>query len=360
MGYLSLHQAILLVVINCISATLSIVGSSTIIYSVQKQLQLPPDTGRSRRSLRQNNVCTENRTYLRLLFGMSCFDIIASLNVMAQPFMVDVESTYPLAFGNRSTCTLTGCFQQISFAGFIYYGMLSFFYLFSVRFGFTKGWIARRAEPVMHTFAIAWPVSTAVVGVFMDWYSYTDLALGCWVANYPKGCQYPSNPLKCRSPIVGWAIAGGVYIFLVVSLAVNNTMVYVHVKRVYGAASGRTKQKDNKTCLCSVLRSFFSKDDNEGTASFRESARTNGSRRSSDPSPQTLNSVDTRALFSQSLSGGEAQQRRIRQVATQATLYVVAALVTYLPVMFTGSLLVELGYSANDQSEVFGKSFCYT
>ena len=169
------------------SALLSILGSTIIIVMLMK-------------------VRTTKSwiPYQRLLLAMSVCDIVSSLTLAAGSFLYpketsdkvwvswkclnlihmlwnilqSIETWYsrkPRDFnskviGNDASCSAIGFLNQVSYSGILYNGMLSFYFLFTARFGMKNEQIQKRIEPAMHIFSIGFPFVTAFVGLFMGVY----------------------------------------------------------------------------------------------------------------------------------------------------------------------------------------------
>lgn len=193
------------------SATLSIIGSSTIVWKV---------------------VANRKRAtaYDRLMLGLSLSDIVASISHWLTPLFLPTEtSSRPFAIGNDGTCTFLGFLTQLGFAPVLYNGFLSFYYLLTIRFGVKKHNFARRYEPWMHIITITFSFVTATVGAGMGFYSEVQVGLGCWVNNWPIGCTEEN----CLSEELGWIYGSTPIIFALLSLITNNILVYLHVRRVF-------------------------------------------------------------------------------------------------------------------------------
>ena len=94
---LSDSQKTILAILPIPSAILSIFGSSVIIYMAYISRKSKPWT-----------------PYNRLLVAMSVYDIITSMALGAASFLNPMEtSKKALAFGNDSTCSLIGFFNQV-------------------------------------------------------------------------------------------------------------------------------------------------------------------------------------------------------------------------------------------------------
>jgi len=291
------------------SAVLSIFGSSIIIYMAYLSRKSRPWT-----------------PYNRLLVGMSVFDIITSIALASAAFSNPKEtSNKALAMGNDSTCSAMGFFNQISYSGTLYNASLSFYFLFTARFGMKNAQIARRIEPTMHIFNVGFPLITGFIGLFVGVYGEPEVGVGCWVNRYPKRCGYGPDGTDepCLSVMISWVFGAWVAMGTLVALIVNNFVIWIFVRR-------KIKKGLNGRVRPSGLSSGGSLDldeDNKGTSqsSFASSlrTRTNLERSSSQHSLVPMNR-DTVA----------AQRRRLRLVSSQAFLFVASYIVcsasTYL------------------------------
>lgn len=167
---LSDAQDKLLALLPIPSSTLSIIGSTIIIFIILESPNNRGDDGRRKWT-----------PYSRLLLGMSICDIFSSISIALAGFLRPQGSIRAWAFGNDATCTATGFLIQFSWSGMIYYNMLSLYFLLSTRFGMKNTTIARRIEPIMHIISTGYPFITGVVGVLLDMYSETSVSFGCWV-----------------------------------------------------------------------------------------------------------------------------------------------------------------------------------
>ncbi len=208
---LSDGQEIALSVLYVISSTLSIMGSSTIIYKVMSDR-------------------LQATSYDRLLLGLSFCDLLASIGFALSPFLLPKETSIRVwAIGSESTCTLLGFFTQLGFSSVLYNGFLSYYYLFTIRYGVKRHVFARRYEPWFHAFTFFFSFITSTVGASMGFYSEVQLGMGCWVNDYPEGCTSEN----CISEEIAWFYGSSPVIFALVSLIVNNILVYRHVRKVF-------------------------------------------------------------------------------------------------------------------------------
>ena len=202
------------------SAVLSILGSSTILYLVVK---------------RQNK--DTRQSYHRILFGMSACDILFSISMALNPFLEPSTptNTSPAvwAIGNQKTCSLLGFLNLLSLSAFWYNGMLSFYYLATIRFGLSPEVFAKRYEGLVHTLSLSYPLVTATIGLIMGVYDTNEIGPGCWINNYPKNCG--SDPTEtgenCTSEYIAWVFGGIPLLVFLASIAVNNLAIYLYVRR---------------------------------------------------------------------------------------------------------------------------------
>jgi hypothetical protein len=168
--------------------------------------------------------------YKRILFGLSVSDILISCTLIIQPFLLPAATSTRLwAAGNDSTCTLLGTMSQLSLSAMLYTGVLAFYFLLTIRFGVTEKALARHYEPWMHAMAIGLPLLTAITGASMHLYHEVYFWTGCWVVDYPISC-YEENG-ECRNEMIGWLFMGIWIIFVFVGVAVIYGVIFWHVRR---------------------------------------------------------------------------------------------------------------------------------
>lgn len=129
------------------------------------------------------------KTRYRMLFGMSVVDVLNSiaLGLSSAPTPAGTFGAYQ-AIGNRATCTAQGFFVQLGFAEPAYSSTLSLYFVLVIHFRMRENTIRRRVEPIMHAFAILYPLGTAVAGLWLELFN-SSLNI-CWIEPYPIGCTY--------------------------------------------------------------------------------------------------------------------------------------------------------------------------
>lgn len=222
-----------------IPALLSCLASGTILYMVYK-------TG-------------FNSPYKRILFGLSCSDIITSLAFALQPFLLPRETSQRVwAFGNDATCTFLGTITQLGMCSLLYNAFLAIYFLMIIRFRVHEINFAKYYEKYLHAFCIVWSTSTALVGAGMGAYREVELGPGCWVADYPEGCS--DDTFECTSPMIAWIFSGIWVILTLVLVVVVNFSISRHVRRQLQRGSVRSSDPSiqiQRTRMVAVQASLY-------------------------------------------------------------------------------------------------------
>jgi hypothetical protein len=125
---LSDRQEMILSIIPFFSCLLSTAGSAQIMYMVLSNPKKTP--------------------YRRILLGLSCCDVFNSLTFLLKAFLVPAATSYRVwAMGNDATCTFLGWTAQVGISTMMYNGLLSVYFLLTVRYGVTSSRIASQYEP---------------------------------------------------------------------------------------------------------------------------------------------------------------------------------------------------------------------
>eukprot|EP00584_Thalassiosira_punctigera_P007922 CAMPEP_0172535842 /NCGR_PEP_ID=MMETSP1067-20121228/7677_1 /TAXON_ID=265564 ORGANISM="Thalassiosira punctigera, Strain Tpunct2005C2" /NCGR_SAMPLE_ID=MMETSP1067 /ASSEMBLY_ACC=CAM_ASM_000444 /LENGTH=453 /DNA_ID=CAMNT_0013320799 /DNA_START=364 /DNA_END=1725 /DNA_ORIENTATION=+ len=130
-----------------------------------------------------------HRVYHRLVLGLSCSDMIASI--------VNILSTWPipegsagvyLASGTTQTCTAQGFFNELgNLATPLYNASLCAYYVLVVRDGWMEDHIRTKAEPWMHLVPATIAFTIAILGIPFTLYNNSGWL--CWIAAFPAKCQ---------------------------------------------------------------------------------------------------------------------------------------------------------------------------
>ena len=207
---LSDAQEILISSFSILSATLSVFGSSLIMYMVLRSRQ--------------------KSSYKRILLGLCASDIVASIAFALRPFLVPADTSQRVwASGTDATCSFLGFLTQFSYCAVWYNGMLSYYYLFTIRYGVSQKVFERRYEPCIHILSLGVSLTTSFLGWGMGWYSEFHLGQGCWISEVPDGCEDDPD-LTCYGTMIAWCFAGIWLLILFFSIIINNIVIFRFVR----------------------------------------------------------------------------------------------------------------------------------
>lgn len=203
-----------------VSSFVSVLGSTTIIY----------------RFLKCRNCW--NKTYERLVLGLSVSDVVFSATLSFAPILV-----YP-ASEPSALCTFEAFFKHFGFAGPYYNAALSYYYLLVIVFRVNDKTIARYYEPMLHLFAIPLALVACVACLLLEVYNPSPASETCWILPYPSDCVVDDD--DNNNAVVPACIRGepqvalvlrlvGMYVPLLIvlaSLIVNNVWIFMYVRGV--------------------------------------------------------------------------------------------------------------------------------
>jgi hypothetical protein len=211
---LSDNQEILLAVLQLSSATLSLVGSYTIVYKIVLNLN-------------RNKTTTP---YELIMLGLSGCDILASVTYAMGPFLLPRETSQRItALGDDSTCSKLGFLTQFACVWAVWYNaLLSYYYLLTVRYQVKPLEFRRKYELWMHLSGVIFFSITAIVGLMGDWYSEERLTMACWIDEVPNGCRAAGN--ICYGSLAAYIFGGVPMAITLFSLIINNIVIYLFVR----------------------------------------------------------------------------------------------------------------------------------
>lgn len=127
------------------------------------------------------------KTRYRLLLGMSVADLFnsAAFALSSAPIPRGTYGAYG-AVGTTATCTAQGFFVQLGFAEPSYSCMLAIYFVLVIQLNVAERDIRRRIEPLMHVFAVLYPLGTAVAGLPLKLFNSSGTM--CYIEMYPHGC----------------------------------------------------------------------------------------------------------------------------------------------------------------------------
>jgi len=193
--------------LNAISALLSVLGSSTIIYMLWSG-------GRERLHRVQN----------RLLFCVSIIDIFNS-TALGFSVLPIPKATCSFGFGNITTCTVQGFFIQLGFAVPGYMAMLSVSCFLSIVLRVPESTIARRYEVLMHAIALLPMLTVAMFGAANRVY-YSETG-HCWVEE--KRCKEDCEGLDLK----GFGDGGWIVLFSIIWILLTTGIIFFSMLGIY-------------------------------------------------------------------------------------------------------------------------------
>ena len=371
------QQEIVLSLASLITGTLSFLGSMIIVYRVYKKYKTqrlilssttnaarsPPGAGggyngrRKRPQTSQSSVVTTitrpfysfvqtTTPYDRIMLGLSISDMISSLTWAISPFLLPEDTSARVwAKGSDASCSFLGMLTQLSFASIWYNGMLSIYYLLTVRFGVKRERFQRRYELAMHLSTIIYFGGTALVGIFINLYSEIEVTQGCWIGEYPQGCEALGT---CTSTMIGWIYGGIPFLFTFLSLPINNMMIYCYTRKQLSLVSS-SEEDEEPSSESGEARG----PESPPSSSTPPPARTASLLSSASGSSSVRSIISTISATRSSTSNPNSQNaKRIREVATQGFLYVFTFYVCYTPA-FIIRLLEGLGLDGEKESDIY-------
>ena len=144
MNHFSDSQAKALAILPHITGTLSLLGSSSILYDI----------------LKDRNVKMK-RPYCRIMLELSLFDILASSSYALSTIPMPAGTIYG-ARGTTQTCTAAGFFIHLSVGSLLFNLMLTIYYTLSGRYKMTDEDFAKKYERYMHATGVVFTLSVAL------------------------------------------------------------------------------------------------------------------------------------------------------------------------------------------------------
>lgn len=166
-------QSQLLSIIPIITAPLSVIGSSMIIYIILSD---------RKRKLQ--------RVYHRLLLAYSTIDFVFSINLALSGAVVPKGTPGVWgAIGNQATCEASGFITQFGQSSGLYAAFMCLYYMLILRYDVREETIAKRVEPFVHGLAFLFPLVFASAMLVLGMYNPTNVLIGwCFINAYPADC----------------------------------------------------------------------------------------------------------------------------------------------------------------------------
>lgn len=129
-----------------------------------------------------------HRVYHRLVLGLSCADMVASIAIILSTWPIPETQGVYLASGTTQTCTAQGFFNELgNMATPLYNASLCAYYVLVIRNAWVEDSIRTKAEPWMHAIPIVISSTISILGLPFDLYNNSGWL--CWIAAFPQGCQ---------------------------------------------------------------------------------------------------------------------------------------------------------------------------
>lgn len=221
-------------IIALLPALVSAVCSALIIQHVVRSLK---------HSRRQKNA-----TYMRLVLGLSFFDVISSCVHFSNLFLFRGNVTEP-----SPRCTTYVFLLAWSMGSSMWYnGWMSVFFMLIVVWEVKHRSIARYVEPTAHFFALFLNWGIGFAGLVLQTYNPDENADSCWVHPYPVSCEGFDDEEQCLEDQRGGEAAGSIANFILfatlagtVGIISMNIIIYIKVK---------TTERQNKRFWSPELR----------------------------------------------------------------------------------------------------------
>jgi len=226
-------QSRVLVNIPRLTGSLSMLGSSIIIYIILKD---------SKKKLK--------RLYHRILLAYSCYDVVLSLNLALSATVVPKGTPGVWgAQGNWTTCEVSSFVTHFSFASGLYASFLCLYYMLVLRYAIREATIAK-VEPFVHGVAFCVPLSFAIIMQHENIYSPANINVGwCFVNSYPMDCTR-NDDVECTrgENYLGWLIlvTAPFYVFFAI-VAVSSILTFLKVWHVDNRASRWTMSSSSQS-----------------------------------------------------------------------------------------------------------------
>jgi hypothetical protein len=312
----TLAQQVAITLVPAFAGTLSILGSSCIIWML----------------FAENRKKLKNVKY-RFLFALCLCDVVNSLWFVffSLPIPKDTPGVWG-AMGNYASCNAQGFFLQFGIIGSFYNGALSMYFYKSLCYSMKDEQIAKTNEKWIHIGCLVWPLGTAIAAWRQDLYSFSGI--GCWIAPEPLRCHRRDDVDCIRGEdayIYAWVYTGIPLILLCLYIAYTMGMIYMKVKEVSRRAEKWSMGTVGASIISNPIRMEVT---HPPDGNIKDGSLLTRS--------QTLEATSRRVSMSGNDKGGRSRYaKRTKEAAWQAFLYVIAYAVTHMWAFVVAN--IELG-----------------
>eukprot|EP00529_Nitzschia_sp_RCC80_P009741 CAMPEP_0113460720 /NCGR_PEP_ID=MMETSP0014_2-20120614/11142_1 /TAXON_ID=2857 /ORGANISM="Nitzschia sp." /LENGTH=767 /DNA_ID=CAMNT_0000352401 /DNA_START=184 /DNA_END=2485 /DNA_ORIENTATION=+ /assembly_acc=CAM_ASM_000159 len=143
----------------------------------------------------------------RALLGMSVIDVLASSAWFLSTWAVPASSGFAYAVGNSATCNFQGFLLQLAVGAPLYNSSLALFYLLMIRMRWTKTQFEKsRIEWYVHGFILTFAIGTSILLLVLEQYNHIQAV--CWVIGEPPDCgnssRTPNPDVPCERGDYAW------------------------------------------------------------------------------------------------------------------------------------------------------------
>jgi hypothetical protein len=301
----TLAQQVAITLVPAFAGTLSIIGSSCIMWLI----------------LAENRKKLKSVKY-RIIFALCLCDVINSLWFVfySLPIPKGTPGVWG-AMGNYASCNAMGFFLQFGIIGSFYNGALSLYFYKSLCHSMKDEQIAKKYEKWIHIGCLVWPLGTAIAAWRQDLYSYCGN--GCWIAPEPLRCHRRDDVDCIRGEdayIYAWVYTGIPLMLLCIYIVYAMWMIYMKVKEVSHQAEKWAMETVSASIVSNPIRmevtQLSGRNLNDGSLHTRS---------------QTSEVTSRRVSTSGNDNGGRSRYaKRTKEAAWQAFLYVIAYAVTHV------------------------------
>jgi hypothetical protein len=220
----------LLAILPSITAPLSVLGASMIIFMIVNQ-----------------KMSSERRLNHRLLLAISATDLITSSVNMLGPLPVRDDVGAYMAMGNVTTCSASGFLIHFFFARALYNMALMWTFLCQIRYELREEDIADKYDRRIHVVAIGYPLITGIVGLVLEVFNpVSNLGLlKCYIAPYPPDCEREDSQVECTRGEMArpyLVVATLIPVIIVVGFLFTSTFLVWWTVRQHAIQARRTSQ----------------------------------------------------------------------------------------------------------------------
>lgn len=215
--FYSIHQQRAMIIAPIFSGTLSLLGSSAVLYMLWKQ-----------RTKRMKHV------YHRILCAMSILDCMSSLNYIFA-FLAVPKGCFLWARGTTLTCAISGFVVELGTSVALYNLGLAVYFFLVIYKEKKDRFIARYVEPIIHGVSLLVPLGLAIWAWMDNAFNPLHRMAGmCFIYEYPANCSKTVDVECTRGHnwrLIGLVSGVGTLLPVWVGIIAILAFVWCHVRR---------------------------------------------------------------------------------------------------------------------------------